>query len=151
MIFQSKFRNHTIVIRPATFEPIAPGRVRPVPQIVAKFRGPQRLFNLESAAQENHWDAETKEIVLDWLLSHPKFYIDFFPGPMQQIPEDKMHLVKRKPRAAKKLCADLKYGEVDGAISIVQCQNEAAAGRDYCAEHDPELNNIKSGLGTTAG
>lgn len=151
MIFQSRYRNHMIVIRPATFDVLAPGRVRPVPQIAAKFRGPQRLFDLDKSAAEAGWDDETKNWVLEHLLSHPKFYIDFFPGPKQQIPEDKQHLVQRKPRAARRLCQNFEYGDVDGEMTIIQCRNEAAAGRDYCAEHDPELNNIKSGLGTTAG
>ena len=146
--FQSKFRNHMIVARSATFN-IVPGLPAiPVPGLYAKFVGPNRIFDPDKAAKEEGWSDEDRDLIETWLLGHDMFMVDFFLAPGQSIPEEKAHLVKRGKRedAAKfKKCTAL--GIVDG--DIVQCQNEATAGRDFCAEHDPETQKIVKGLSTT--
>lgn len=145
MKFQSKYRNHSIVVRSATFEHIPGAGRRPIPGLVAKFRGPQRIFDPDQAAREYAWKPGEKEIVEDWLLNHPKFMIDFFPAPGEQIPEEKEELVQRKPAAQLRRCQ--KVGVENG--EVVQCPLEATAGRDFCHDHDPENAQIIKGPATT--
>lgn len=147
MIFQSKFKNHKIVIRSATFE-FFPGLGKKlVPGLVADFGNKTRTFDTAHAAKANRWKEGEEEFVTDWLLEHPKFMVDFFPAPGQTIPEGKEDLVRRKEKAVLRRCT--KIGFVDG--ELVQCELEATAGRDFCQEHDPDTQRIRKGIGTTVG
>lgn len=147
MIFQSKFRNHQIVIRPTTFEYFPGIGKKLVRGLSAKFAGPQRLFDPEFAAKENQWTDEEREHVENWLFEHPKFMVDFFPAPGQQIPEERQETTKRKPRAVSRRCTAIGYENGQ----LIQCDQEATAGRDFCHKHDPGTQTIKKGLGTTVG
>lgn len=147
MIFQSKYKgDHTIVMRSTTWESI-PGLQRPklVPQIVAKFSGPQRLFDSERAMKENNWSQEDHDALVRWLFEHPRYMLDFFPAPNQEVPEEFAGI--RKAQSGPRFCQQIEFVDND----IVRCSELATAGRDYCAEHDPETPRIRKGIGTTVG
>lgn len=134
MIFQSKYKQHTIVMRSATYEQV-PGlqRSRLVPQIVATFTGPQRLFNSEVARRENTWSEEEEQQLIDWLFNHPKYMIDFFVAPGQEIPEEYQELSRRKAPEKPRICEHFEIIDND----IIRCPNGVAPGSDkYCGEHD---------------
>ena len=149
MIFQSKFKgNHTIVMRSTTWD-VIPGLQRPklVPQLVATFGGPQRLFNSTLAMKENHWSQEDHDAIVTWLFEHPRYMLDFFPGPKQQenIPE-KYRNIRRKD-SGPRTCTQI-FIEGD---DISRCPEPVTAGRAYCKTHDPDRQVITKGLGTTVG
>ena len=147
MIFQSKFKgNHTIVMRSTTYEQI-PGlqRSRVVPQLVATFSGPQRLFNSEQAKRENAWSDEDHDAIVEWLFNHPKYMLDFFPAPKQEVPEQYQNI--RKPTQGPRTCT---FIEIEGD-DIIRCPEPVTAGRVFCKDHDPDRQVISKGIGTTVG
>lgn len=133
MIFQSRYKQHTIVMRSATYEQI-PGlqRAKLVPQVVATFTGPQRLFNSETAQRENGWSDETRKELEDWLFNHPKYMIDFFVAPGETIPEEYAELSQRKAPPKPRICESFQIVDND----IIRCPNPVTAGRNFCKEHD---------------
>lgn len=143
--FQSRYRNHMIPVRSATFEHIPGAGRRPIPGLYAKFRGPYRLFDPDIAARDFAWSDEDKQTVIDWLLGHKNFNKDFFLAPGSTLPEDKEHLVRNKPKAAKRRCS---AAWVEGE-TIVQCKNEPMAGTDRCKDHAGVEQKIVKGLATT--
>lgn len=147
MIFQSKYKgNHTIVMSSATYEQI-PGlqRAKLVPQVVATFGGPQRLFDSEKAKKENAWTQETHDAMVDWLFNHPRYMLDFFPAPRQEVPEEYANI--RKPEQGPRICEQFEFVDND----IIRCPEPVTAGRNYCADHDPDKQVIRKGIGTTVG
>ena len=144
--FQSKFRNHMIPVRSATFEYIPGSNARrPIPGLVAKFRGPFKLFDPDTAARDFAWSADEKQLVIDHLLSHKRFNVDFQLAPGSQLPEDKQHLVRNVPSAQKRRCME---AWVEGE-TIIQCKEEPVVGGDKCKLHTPQEGKIIKGLATT--
>lgn len=131
MIFQSRYRNHTIVMRSATYE-VIPGlqRSRLVPQIVAQFTGPQRLFDSEAAARTNNWSDEEHKELVDWLFNHPKYKLDFFVAPGLTIPDEYKDIKPEKQ--GPRICE--KFEIVDN--DIIRCPEPVTAGRNFCKLHD---------------
>lgn len=150
MIFQSKYKgNHTIVMRSTTYEQI-PGlqRSRLVPQVVATFGGPQRLFNSELAKRDNNWSQETHDELVTWLFEHKRYMLDFFPAPGwgDRVPE-KYRNIRRKD-SGPRTCTQI---EIQGD-DIIRCPEPVTAGRVYCKLHDPDQQVRTVGkLGTTVG
>lgn len=143
--FQSKYRNHMIPVRPATFDYVPGGGRRPIPGLYAKFRGQYRLFDPDTAQRDYAWSDEDKERVIDWLLGHKRFNVDFFLAPGSTIPEDKEGLVRNKKTEQKRRCME---AWVEGE-SIIQCKNEPQAGTDKCKVHTPAEGRIIKGMATT--
>jgi len=151
MIFQSKYRNHKLLIKP-TRRMYHPGMgIELIPGLRADFRGSQRIFDSEAAQRTNNWTDEQRNEVEDYVLSNREYGRSIFLGPGQTLPEDKEGIVRVKPKIAKRRC--LSMAIVDGEVGpeISQCPKEAAAGRDYCFEHDPDEAKAVRGLSTTAG
>lgn len=148
MKLQSKFRNHTIVIKSPTYS-ITPYGRELIPGIFVKFEGPHRLFDSEHSQKTYGWTDEERERVESKLLELDGFMTEYFPAPGEKLPEAVQAKIPtaKQPPAARRRC--LSIGYVEG--NIVQCDAEPTAGRDYCHEHDPETTKIKSGGGTTAG
>lgn len=156
MIFQSRYRQHTIVMRSATYEQV-PGlqRSKLVPQIVATFTGPQRLFDSVAAQRQNAWSDEDRIAMEDWLFNHPKYMIDFFVGPGEEIPEEYQELSQRKAPPKPLICE--KFEIVDN--DIIRCPEPVSAGRHFCKLHDGSEQQILKGasgsgdvgLATTVG
>ena len=150
MIFQSKYKgNHTIIMRSTTYEPL-PGlqRTRVVPQVVATFGGPDRLFNSEKAKEENGWTQETHDELVDWLFNHKRYMLDFFPAPgqMENVPEEYRNI--RRKAQGPTICTQI---EIEGD-DIIRCPEPVTAGRLYCKTHDPDQQVRKvGGIGTTVG
>jgi len=144
MIFQSRYKQHTIVMRSATYEQI-PGlqRAKLVPQIVATFTGNQRLFNSETAQRENAWSDEDRLAMEDWLFNHPKYMIDFFVAPGQEIPEQYKEQTYRREPEKPRICERFEFVDND----IIRCPNPVSAGRNFCAEHDGSKQTILQGSG----
>lgn len=143
MIFQSKYKgNHTIVMRSTGYE-IIPGLQRPklVPQIVATFGGPDRLFDSERAKQELGWSQEDHDALVEWLFNHPRYMLDFFPAPRQEVPEQYANI--RKPAQGPMICEQFEI--IDN--EFVRCPELATAGRHYCKTHDPDRQVIIGGKG----
>lgn len=133
MIFQSRYKQHTIVMRSATYEPI-PGlqRARLVPQAVATFTGPQRLFDTEAAVRTGVLRADDEQPLIDWLFNHPKYMIDFFVAPGQTIPEEYKELSERKAPPKPRICEYFEIVDND----IIRCPEGVTAGRNFCKLHD---------------
>lgn len=133
MIFQSRYKNHLIVMRSATYEQI-PGlqKSRLVPQVVANFTGPQRLFDSTSAKRQNAWSDETEQELIDWLFNHPKYMIDFFVAPGQDIPDEYKELSSRRAPERPRICESFDIVDND----IIRCPNPVTAGRSFCKDHD---------------
>ena len=150
MIFQSKYKgNHTIVVRSTSYE-VIPGlqRAKLVPQLVATFGGPQRLFNSEKAMKDNAWSQEDHDTVVDWLFNHPRYMLDFFPAPGQQdsVPEEYRNI--RRTDAGPRICTSIEIVGDD----IIRCPEPVTAGRKYCALHDPDQQQrVVGGRGSTVG
>jgi hypothetical protein len=144
MIFQSRYRQHTIVMRSATYEPI-PGmqRSKLIPQIVATFTGPQRLFDSEQQQRQNVWSDEDRIAMEDWLFNHPKYMIDFFVAPGQDIPEEYQELSQRKAPLKARICE--KFEIIDN--DIIRCPEPVTAGRNFCKAHDGSEQQILKGEG----
>jgi len=144
MIFQSRYRQHTIVMRSATYEPL-PGvqRSKLVPQIVATFTGPQRLFDSLQQQRQNNWSDEDRIALEDWLFNHPKYMIDFFVAPGQDIPEEYQELSQRKSPPKARICE--KFEIIDN--DIIRCPEPVTAGRNYCRAHDGSEQQILKGAG----
>lgn len=133
MIFQSRYKQHTIVMRSATYEQI-PGlqRSKLVPQVVAIFTGPQRLFDSVAAQRTNAWSDETRKELEDWLFNHPKYMIDFFVAPGEAIPEEYQELSQRKAPVRPRICEHFEIVDND----IIRCPEPVTAGRNFCKLHD---------------
>ena len=147
MIFQSRYKTHTIVMRSAEYVPL-PGlqRSKLVPQAVASFVGPQRLFNTEAAVRDGTLRAEDEQPLIDWLFNHPKYMIDFFVAPGEEIPEEYKELSARKAPPKPRICEHIEIVDND----IIRCPEPVTAGRNYCKLHDgSEQKHIvgKSGSG----
>lgn len=156
MIFQSRYRQHTIVMRSATYEAI-PGlqRAKLIPQLVATFTGPQRLFDSVQQQRQNAWSDEDRIAMEDWLFNHPKYMIDFFVAPGETIPEEYQEVSQRKAPPKPRICE--KFEIVDN--DIIRCPEPVTAGRNFCKAHDGSEQQIMRGAGgsgdvglaTTAG
>lgn len=156
MIFQSKYRGHMIVMRSATYEQV-PGlqRSKLVPQLVAKFEGPQRLFNSRAVQAAENWSEEDHDAMVDWLFNHPLYMVEFFVAPGEKIPDEYAKLSERKAPPKPLICERFEIIDND----IIRCPNPVTAGRSYCKEHDDsEQKHIvgaggsgETGLPTTKG
>lgn len=148
MKLQSKFTNHSFVIKAPTWV-ITPYGRDPIPGIIVKFEGPQRLFDSDYKAEELGWDDELKTKIEDKLLKSPSFMVDYFPAPGEKLDERAQARIpaNKLPTEARRRCLMIGYDNGD----LLQCNDEPTAGRDYCHEHDPEVTRIKTGGGTTAG
>jgi len=144
--FQSRFRNHMIPVRSATYEQIPGAGRRPIPGLYAKFRGPYRLFDPDVSARDFAWSDEDKETVINWLLGHKNFNRDFYLAPGSTIPEDKEHLVRNKKAEQKRRCIE---AWVEGE-TVIQCKEEPMVGSDRCQKHARVEQKIVKGLATTA-
>lgn len=133
MIFQSRYRNFSVVVRSATYETI-PGmqRSRLVPQLVARFLGPQRLFDSKKVAREENWSEEEEAEVVDWLFNHPTYMVDIFVAPGEDIPEEYQELSARKSPPKAYICE--KFEIVDN--DIIRCPEPVTAGSKFCKLHD---------------
>jgi hypothetical protein len=133
MHFQSRYRQHTIVMRSATYEPL-PGmqRSRLIPQIVATFTGPQRLFDSVKAQRENNWTDEERVELEAWLFNHPKYMIDFFVAPGETIPEEYREQSERKAPPKPRICERFEIIDND----IIRCPEPCTAGSNFCKAHD---------------
>lgn len=156
MIFQSRYRQHTIVMRSAVYEPI-PGlqRSKLVPQIVATFEGPQRLFDSRKAQATNGWSEEEHDEMVDWLFKHPTYMVDIFAAPGEEIPEEYKELSSRKAPPKPMICE--KFEIIDN--DIIRCPEPVTAGSNFCKLHDGseqkrlvgEAGSGNVGLTTTTG
>lgn len=147
MRFQSKYRNHTLLIRPTRWEIVGGQGRQIIPGLRVQFTGPQRTFDSVLEQKRKGWSDETRNEVEDYILSHPKFGSGIYLAPGQQLPEDKVPVARVVSPSQKKFCREISIDEHTG--EVVQCSNEPAVGRDFCKEHDPETVKISKGLRTT--
>ena len=148
MRFQSKYRNHTLIVRPTRFEIFGGQGRQLVPGVRAEFTGAQRIFDSEKAQKQHAWTDEVRNEVEDYILTHPKFGAGIYLAPGQRMPEEKLGIAKVTNKNEKRFCREIAIDEATG--QVIQCENEPAIGRDYCAEHDPETVKISKGVRTTA-
>jgi hypothetical protein len=148
LILQSKYRNHSFQLKaPRRIYRPEVGIVEPVPGVWARFTGPQRIFNSEVAQEEFGWTDLERDSLERKLVTDKAFMVDFYPAPMCPLPEHLLEIATRKPPTRVKKC--FAFGFADG--TPVQCSQNAAAGSDYCDEHDPDKVRIIKGGGTTIG
>lgn len=145
---QSKYRNHTYMIKPPRRIFHQGLGIEPVPGVFVKFEGPQRIFDSVHAAETYGWDEETREQVEKKLVQDPAFMVDFYPAPLSTLPDELLELARTKPPVARRLCQAFGY---DNQGTFSQCPKDAAAGQLWCDDHDPDVTRIKRGGGTTAG
>ncbi len=144
---QSKYRNHTVQIKPTRRVFHAElGMVEAIPGVFAKFEGPQRIFDSARSAEVYEWDDITRDLVERKLVTADGFMSDYYPAPLSQLPEHLMDIARVKPKAKRLTCQA--FGFVDGDLK--QCPKDATAGRQFCDEHDPDVTRI-SRTGTTVG
>jgi hypothetical protein len=147
MRFQSKFRNHKLLMKPTTWT-LLPDHSRHLnPGITIEFTGAQRTFDSEKAALQFGWDDETRNKVEDYVLGHPKFGAGIYLAPGQTLPDDKVSKARVIPPQAKRFCREISINENTGEVE--QCSNQPQVGKDYCADHDPEITRVVKGLRTT--
>lgn len=144
MRFQSKYRTHTIQVR-GTRRFILPGSISPTIEagIFVKFEGPQRIFDSEKQG----WDAETVNMVEDFVLKHKHYGNGIYLAPGQELPAEKLEVARVKPKATKLFCSAVSVNQETGEID--QCPKEPTVGRKYCMEHDPDEVKITRGGATT--
>ena len=145
MRFQSKWNNTSYVVKANTYM-FYPGLGKEkVPGLVAKFTGPQRIFDSEKTALERGWTDEQREWVERHLLRHPDFGRGIYLAPGEEMTQEQATLVRDPQRIPKKRCASF---ALDGD-EINQCSAMASLGSEYCEDHDPEKNKITKGMTTT--
>lgn len=142
MIFQSKWRNARYIVR-ATQRVFYPdvGYSKLVPGLVAEFKGQQRLFDSEKSQRENGWTDDQRILVEDHLLGHRDWKRGLYLAPGQTVPADRAGALRTKEEEKAVRCMFVKAE----AGEIIQCQKQAAVGRSFCAEHEPE-NKITPGM-----
>ena len=146
---QSRYSlRHTVWVVPPrrVYHPIA-GTIEPIPGLAAQFKGAQRLFDSVAEQKEWGWTDEQRELVERKLLQGPGYRSDYYPAPLSPVPARLKEFDPMKEKVRDKLCTA--FGYHDG--KLVQCQMPATAGRDWCAEHDPDTTRIIRGGGTTVG
>lgn len=138
MKFQSKYNNHGFLIRP-TLREYHPGFGWEIKQGLSfKFDQRTRIFDSVAEAAKRGWTDEIRTEVENYLLSCKQFGVSVFLLPGQDIPEEQTALMRVKPKRLARPCLNVEL--IDG--TVVQCANEASAGRDYCRDHDPEETHI---------
>jgi hypothetical protein len=117
--------------------------------LIAKFKGPQRLFDSVAAQEELGWSDEDRLYVEKRLLGHKDFGRGLYLAPGETLPEDMVEHVKNKTALTKAKARCQFISAAGGEIN--QCSNEAALGQSFCAEHDPARQQIVKGMLTTDG
>ena len=121
-----------------------------LPGLIAKFRGPQRLFDSEASQIQNEWTDEEREFVENRLLAHKDFGKGLYLAPGQEMPEGKSEHVRDKSILARKAkrCQNI----TTEAGDIVQCPAEAAFANQFCDKHRTDKGSqIVKGMLTTDG
>lgn len=138
MKFRSKFRRHGFIIRPTrrVFDPVH-NLPTIVPGLNVKF-STERVFDSVEAQQQRGWTDEERNLVEDYLLKCKQYGVSIWVSPGQDIPEEKLAIMRVKPKNSRRPCVAVAL--VDG--EVVQCANEATPGRDHCKDHDPEESRI---------
>lgn len=149
MIFQSKWRNAAYVIRKSQ-KVIYPGVGSEIKWgLIAKFRGPQRLFDSELSQESYGWTDEERIQVEDGLLGHKDFGRGVYLAPGENLPENRVSSVKNKEAIARVAVRCQNIATV--GMEIVQCKNEAAVGNVFCDDHRTDAPQITKGMLTTTG
>jgi hypothetical protein len=146
MIFQTKWDNAAYIVRP-TIKSIHPGFGTEIkPGLRAEFTGPQRLFDSNKNQQRYQWSDEERERVEKHLLKHRDFGQGLYLAPGQDLPADmEKHLTTKGRAASHKRC--LSVVAQDG--EIIQCEDEAMVGQDFCSAHRTDRVNISKGMTST--
>jgi len=148
LVLQSRYNEHTVSIVPTrrVFHPIT-GMIEPIPGLFAKFTGPQRIFDSLAEQAKWNWTDEQLDAIEQKLVGRPEYMKDYYPAPLKPVPEHLKEFVRVKEVAKVKNC--MAFGYKDG--NLVQCPDQATAGRDWCYDHDPSTVKITTGGGTTVG
>jgi len=149
VILQSRWRNAAYVIRRSE-KIIYPGLGTEIrPGLIAKFKGPQRLFDSEVAAVENNWSDEEREFVEKRLLGHKDFGRGIYMAPGQILTEEQEQHVRNKSVLVKPKQRCTYISATGGEIR--QCPEEALLGEQFCSIHDPDKQQVVKGMLTTQG
>jgi hypothetical protein len=148
LVLQSKYNEHTVSIVPTrrVFHPIT-GMIEPVPGLFAQFRGPQRIFDSQIEQAKWGWTDDQLDAIEQKLVSREEYMKDYYPAPLKPLPEHLKPFARVKEVAKQKNC--MAFGYQNG--NLVQCDQIATAGRDWCYDHDPSTVKITKGGGTTVG
>lgn len=147
MLFQSRWYNASYVIKP-TVTIIYPGQGQETRRgLRAEFRGDQRLFDSESAAEKHGWTEDDRKWVEEYLVRHQDFGSGLYLAPGERMPDwlaQKVGTTKIDDAAKRNMrrCADIRPGR-DG---LVHCSEQPAVGSDFCAAHDPNKQKIRQGM-----
>ena len=149
LVLQSKYHEHTISIVPTrrVYHPIS-GTIEPIPGLFAQFQGPQRIFDSLREQAKWGWTDEQLDTIERKLVSLPEYMKDFYPAPLRPLPEHLKEFARVKEPEKVKHCMAFGYNE---GGDLVQCDQLATAGRQWCYEHDPSTVKITTGGGTTVG
>lgn len=149
MIFQAKWRNSTYILRKSSYKTTDFGRDL-VPGLIAKFKGPQRLFDSVATAEALGWSDKERVFVEDKLLGHKDFGNGIYLAPGEQLTEAQKKKVKNTESLAPSRVRCQKFWVEDGDIK--QCNAVAVPGTQYCSEpgHNPQEPRIIKGMQTTA-
>ncbi len=145
MRFQSKKREYSIIVKKSFYRRFEEGGRELVPGLKARFVGPQRIFDSEQAQKLHGWSDEDRVYVENWLLKRPEFNNGIYLAPGETLTEDQINIASSLPSAFKAKCTFIEL--VEGGFE--QCLNQATAGREFCADHDPKQPKISRGLLTT--
>lgn len=130
MRFRSPHVNKTFVVRPTTTQ-ITNGFPQTVWGIRAVFRN--GVFDSEIAQRDNRWDDETREMVEEYLLSHPEHGVPkghfVVASNDEKMPDTK--ITENVPDVDQCIAT---YETPDGAEL---CGRAVLPGQDYCKEHAP--------------
>lgn len=141
MKFMSKWRNTTYVIKPTLRRVDPTFGVTVTPGLRAKFKGFNGIFDSELAQQQFQWSDEDRIFVERKLLGHNDFGVGLFLAPGEKLTDEEWSYARRKPTVQKRRC--LQIAVLRG--EIVQCNDEALPGKDYCHDHDPDRSKIIKG------
>lgn len=145
MIFQSRWNNAVYTVDPRATQPhpITGSPVLVAKGMKATFTGTQRLFDSVTAQKTFGWTDEERIKVEKHLLESDDFGVNLFLAPGQDIPEE---LLEKQP-AVENRCTHI-FVEGD---KIIQCDATADRGSEYCAVHNPEIQKVVKGVGSTFG
>ncbi len=138
---QSKYREHRIMIRPTRRVFHEGFGYEPIPGLAVRFEGPQRIFDSAASQEKYGWSDEERDQVERKLVQATEFMNDYYPAPFSTIPEHLQAIARTKVPTAIRKCQA--FGFNDG--NLAQCDQPATAGRQWCAEHDPDVTRIVQG------
>jgi hypothetical protein len=147
MKFQANKKNYSVIVRKSYYKRYPDGERELVPGLKVRFVGPQRIFDSELAQAQHEWDDKDRKHVENWLLRNKRFNHGIYLAPGETLTPAQMKVASSLPAAFRPRCQQI-WTE---GTEIHQCPNDATAGREFCADHDPKQPTITRGLSTTAG